>query len=51
MEVALLQLLQLALQRRHPDGRLPLILASNNHFSTLQSTQFIVLAGELEEVP
>jgi 3-phytase/alkaline phosphatase D len=30
-----------------PDGRLPLILVSDNNFSASQSTQFIVLAVEL----
>ncbi|HEY3474965.1 MAG TPA: esterase-like activity of phytase family protein [Anaerolineales bacterium] len=33
-----------------PDGRIPLILVSDNNFSPNQSTQFIVLAVELEEV-
>jgi hypothetical protein len=33
-----------------PDGRLPLILVSDNNFLATQSTQFIVLAVELEEV-
>lgn len=32
------------------DGRLPLILVSDNNFAATQSTQFIVLAVELEEV-
>ena len=32
-----------------PDGRLPLILVSDNNFAATQSTQFIVLAVELEE--
>ncbi len=31
-----------------PDGRLPLILVSDNNFAASQSTQFIVLAVELE---
>ena len=31
-----------------PDGRLPLILMSDNNFAPSQSTQFIVLAVELE---
>ena len=34
-----------------PDGRLPLILVSDNNFAASQSTQFIVLAVELEQVP
>jgi 3-phytase/alkaline phosphatase D len=34
-----------------PDGRLPLILVSDNNFAGTQSTQFIVLAVDLEEVP
>ena len=34
-----------------PDGRLPLILVSDNNFATNQTTQFIVLAVQLEEVP
>lgn len=34
-----------------PDGRLPLILVSDNNFSPLQVTQFIALAVELEAVP
>jgi 3-phytase len=33
-----------------PDGRLPLILVSDNNFAASQSTQFIVLAVELDEV-
>ena len=33
-----------------PDGRVPLILVSDNNFAATQSTQFIVLALELEEV-
>jgi hypothetical protein len=33
-----------------PDGRLPLILMSDNNFATTQTTQFIVLAVQLEEV-
>ena len=31
-----------------PDGRLPLILVSDNNFAATQATQFIVLAVELE---
>ena len=31
-----------------PDGRLPLILVSDNNFAVTQATQFIVLAVELE---
>jgi 3-phytase/alkaline phosphatase D len=31
-----------------PDGRLPLILVSDNNFAATQTTQFIVLAVELE---
>jgi hypothetical protein len=34
-----------------PDGRLPLILVSDNNFAASQSTQFIALAVELESVP
>jgi hypothetical protein len=34
-----------------PDGRLPLILVSDNNFAASQATQFIVLAVELEQVP
>jgi 3-phytase/alkaline phosphatase D len=34
-----------------PDGRLPLILVSDNNFAATQTTQFIVLAVELESVP
>lgn len=34
-----------------PDGRLPLILMSDNNFAASQTTQFIVLAVELAEVP
>ena len=34
-----------------PDGRLPLILVSDNNFLAIQSTQFIVLAVDLEKVP
>lgn len=34
-----------------PDGRLPLILVSDNNFAVTQTTQFIVLAVELEPVP
>lgn len=34
-----------------PDGRLPLILVSDNNFAAAQSTQFIALAVELEQVP
>ena len=33
-----------------PDGRLPLILMSDNNFAATQTTQFIVLAVQLEEV-
>jgi 3-phytase len=33
-----------------PDGRIPLILVSDNNFAATQSTQFIVLAIELQEV-
>jgi 3-phytase/alkaline phosphatase D len=33
-----------------PDGRLPLILVSDNNFAANQTTQFIVLAVELNEV-
>ena len=33
-----------------PDGRLPLILVSDNNFLATQTTQFIVLAVELEQV-
>lgn len=33
-----------------PDGRLPLVLVSDNNFAASQTTQFIVLAVELEEV-
>jgi hypothetical protein len=33
-----------------PDGRLPLILVSDNNFADNQATQFIVLAVELESV-
>ena len=36
---------------RLPDGRIPLILVSDNNFLATQSTQFIVLAVELDEVP
>ena len=32
-----------------PDGRVPLILVSDNNFATTQTTQFIVLALELAE--
>jgi hypothetical protein len=31
-----------------PDGRVPLILVSDNNFAASQATQFIVLAVELE---
>src|SRR6266498_566312 len=34
-----------------PDGRLPLILVSDNNFAANQTTQFIVLAVNLEAVP
>ena len=34
-----------------PDGRLPLILMSDNNFAAIQTTQFIVLAVELESTP
>jgi 3-phytase len=34
-----------------PDGRLPLILVSDNNFAASQATQFIVLAVELDVVP
>jgi hypothetical protein len=34
-----------------PDGRLPLILVSDNNFAANQATQFIVLAVELDSVP
>jgi hypothetical protein len=34
-----------------PDGRLPLILVSDNNFAVSQTTQFIVLAVELESTP
>jgi hypothetical protein len=34
-----------------PDGRLPLILVSDNNFAPSQATQFIVLAVELDTVP
>jgi hypothetical protein len=34
-----------------PDGRVPLILVSDNNFAATQTTQFIVLAVELSEVP
>ena len=34
-----------------PDGRLPLILVSDNNFAVTQTTQFIMLAVELAEVP
>ena len=34
-----------------PDGRIPLILVSDNNFAASQTTQFIVLAVELVEVP
>ena len=33
-----------------PDGRLPLILVSDNNFASSQATQFIVLAVELDSV-
>jgi len=34
-----------------PDGRLPLILMSDNNFAANQTTQFIALAVELESTP
>ena len=34
-----------------PDGRLPLILVSDNNFAANQTTQFIALAVQLSEVP
>ena len=34
-----------------PDGRLPLILVSDNNFAATQTTQFIVLAVELAGIP
>jgi 3-phytase len=34
-----------------PDGSLPLILVSDNNFAVTQTTQFIVLAVELESTP
>ena len=34
-----------------PDGRVPLILVSDNNFAAAQTTQFIVLAVELESTP
>lgn len=34
-----------------PDGRLPLVLVSDNNFAANQATQFIVLAVELAEAP
>lgn len=34
-----------------PDGRVPLVLVSDNNFAPTQTTQFIVLAVELAEVP
>ena len=34
-----------------PDGRLPLVLVSDNNFAASQSTQFIVLAVTLDSVP
>lgn len=34
-----------------PDGRLPLIFVSDNNFAATQTTQFIVLAVELESTP
>jgi 3-phytase len=34
-----------------PDGRLPLVLVSDNNFAATQATQFIVLAVDLAEVP
>jgi 3-phytase len=34
-----------------PDGRLPLVLVSDNNFAASQSTQFIVLAVKLNTIP
>ncbi len=34
-----------------PDGRVPIILVSDNNFAASQTTQFIVLAVELESTP
>ena len=34
-----------------PDGRLPLVLVSDNNFAATQTTQFIVLAVKLDSVP
>jgi hypothetical protein len=34
-----------------PDGRLPLVLVSDNNFAASQSTQFIVLAVKLDSIP
>ena len=34
-----------------PDGRVPLILVSDNNFAAAQTTQFIVLSVELESTP
>jgi hypothetical protein len=34
-----------------PDGRLPLVLVSDNNFAASQSTQFIVLAVKLDATP
>jgi 3-phytase/alkaline phosphatase D len=34
-----------------PDGRLPLILVSDNNFAATQTTQFIALAIDLAEIP
>ncbi len=34
-----------------PDGRLPLVLISDNNFAASQSTQFIVLAVKLDSTP
>jgi hypothetical protein len=34
-----------------PDGRLPLILVSDNNFAATQATQFIVLAVQLDSAP
>jgi hypothetical protein len=41
----------MAFGRALPDGRVPLILVSDNNFAASQATQFIVLAVELESVP
>ena len=34
-----------------PDGRLPLIVASDNNFNSTQTTQFIAIAVELVPAP